>query len=72
MEPDATSPRALRSMCENILHLVTTTVDVMEGVSGSTINPAHYQILPRYGVDSIPVMFLLLAAFKRHPPLPPA
>ncbi|XP_031575321.1 maestro heat-like repeat-containing protein family member 1 [Actinia tenebrosa] len=31
-DPDPVSSRSLRLMCSNILHLLTTTVDVMEGV----------------------------------------
>ena len=32
-DPDSVSNTALRSMCESVLQLVTTTIDIMEGVS---------------------------------------
>lgn len=33
MDMDSITPQALQKMCENILFLLTTTVDVMEPVS---------------------------------------
>ena len=32
LEPDHVTPQALRSMCESVLHLTVTTIDIMEQV----------------------------------------
>lgn len=38
MENDSVTAHSLRAMCQNILHLMATTVDVVESVSISDID----------------------------------
>jgi len=45
-DADAISPQELQKMCQNILYLLTTTVDVMEPVSNNlfTAHTAFYRL----------------------------